>query len=372
VLSDLHLEFFLKNSMKDDIGEFSFLTPSKDSEDEIDNTKNNNNSNNNNNNLHKNINGDNNNSDDDDDDEDDDGDSDDGEFKLQDNSSSSSTTERNLGHSVLRRLKAIPVLCDIMILAGDIGIPLSLENQKLRERKRSKLTELGLYEDFVELCASKWQHVFVVTGNHEYYRSDLNELDERVRRFCAKFDNVHFLQNSTFVLNGVKWIGTTLWTACPDEEKLFFQYSVNDYRQIRNGDRKLSVDDTNELYRNACAFVRRELAQCEAEQVPCVVVTHHAPLVSFVQSERYKQSGEYIATLDGTDLSALVRDKQHCMAWFFGHTHHSSSQLVHATRFVSNQLGYAKVSPHDGVFAYDYCVAVDGPLPDEFGSRGHF
>ena len=47
--------------------------------------------------------------------------------------------------------------------------------------------------------------------------------------------------------------------------------------------------------------------------------------------------------------------------------------MVHNTRFVSNQQGYAVLDESDGVFAADYVLRLTADLSDpEFTQRGHY
>jgi predicted phosphohydrolase len=53
--------------------------------------------------------------------------------------------------------------------------------------------------------------IVMTMGNHEYYRHCLPE-ELSIARAQAPLYGVHFLENDTVVLNGVRFAGATLWT----------------------------------------------------------------------------------------------------------------------------------------------------------------
>jgi len=66
--------------------------------------------------------------------------------------------------------------------------------------------------------AIAWAHqafagkpVVFVAGNHEFYRCDWDKLPGALREEAKKHD-VHFLENETVTIEGVRFLGATLWT----------------------------------------------------------------------------------------------------------------------------------------------------------------
>eukprot|EP00179_Madagascaria_erythrocladioides_P026711 CAMPEP_0198351250 /NCGR_PEP_ID=MMETSP1450-20131203/102059_1 /TAXON_ID=753684 ORGANISM="Madagascaria erythrocladiodes, Strain CCMP3234" /NCGR_SAMPLE_ID=MMETSP1450 /ASSEMBLY_ACC=CAM_ASM_001115 /LENGTH=131 /DNA_ID=CAMNT_0044057145 /DNA_START=1 /DNA_END=392 /DNA_ORIENTATION=- len=85
-----------------------------------------------------------------------------------------------------------------LALLGDIGYPFDES-----------------YARYVAACAERFRHVFVVCGNHEYYKQEHGAVVERVAQLCAAHDNVHFLNGAdddVVELDGVLVCGATLWT----------------------------------------------------------------------------------------------------------------------------------------------------------------
>ena len=76
-----------------------------------------------------------------------------------------------------------------------------------------------------------------VAGNHEFYKGSIKEGLEDGRRAAAGFPDVHFLENDFVVIDGVRFIGATLWTdyrieGHPEVAMFHARERMNDYRQI--------------------------------------------------------------------------------------------------------------------------------------------
>src|SRR5712691_9419481 len=68
-------------------------------------------------------------------------------------------------------------------------------------------------------CAIDWAEetfphktVLYVPGNHEYYGAQLPDAARVLRARAAESPNVHLLDNDELVIDGVRFLGTTLWT----------------------------------------------------------------------------------------------------------------------------------------------------------------
>ncbi|EFJ50790.1 hypothetical protein VOLCADRAFT_88671 [Volvox carteri f. nagariensis] len=92
----------------------------------------------------------------------------------------------------------------VLCLLGDIGDPSS-----------------ETYRDFLASCAVRFPTVLLLAGNNEYRNHDgssrtMAQTEELIRQAAAAHLNVHFLQNDTYVLGNIAFIGTTLWSYLPD------------------------------------------------------------------------------------------------------------------------------------------------------------
>ncbi len=202
-----------------------------------------------------------------------------------------------------------------------------------------------------------------VAGNHEFYGNDRKNVLAMLR-IAAKKTGVHFLDNDEVIINGVRFLGTTLWT----DFKLFGealkkicivegQNCLNDFRVISNGEWMFTAQDSIDLHDESVAWLNEKL-KAEKFTGKTVVVTHHLPSQLSV-AERYKQS--HLSACFASNLDDLFG---YSNAWIHGHTHdsfdyqafHPSSHsydntekmqdagLVNAdgTRIVCNPRGYCR------------------------------
>lgn len=125
--------------------------------------------------------------------------------------------------SVLRQ-RVIQPLCKFLALVGDIGCPAEEEGYKA-------------YKEFLLHQATQFEKVFVLAGNHEYYNNGLkanqhlsvNQIKQRIQGICDLNERLVFLDRKSVVLNGVRVVGCTLWSAIQSEKRKIVQQSVNDY-----------------------------------------------------------------------------------------------------------------------------------------------
>lgn len=214
----------------------------------------------------------------------------------------------------------------ILVLAGDIGNP--------RQR---------LYESFLDWCHDKWDHVFVVAGNHELYNFKPKErwprmdtvytYDQQMKAcadICSQWNNVHFLQNSSYYLQdyNVEVLGTTLWSKIPRDKYYEAVNGMNDYNYIAKGHpiidiQNISPDDVNLWHASAVQWLDGQLFRCEEERRHCVVVTHHLPSYTLC-NPRY--AGDPINCCFASDLDDRL--KSPVKAWICGHSHHQMELRV--------------------------------------------
>lgn len=181
--------------------------------------------------------------------------------------------------------------------------------------------------------------VIYVLGNHEYYRSDLS-LIHRMREL-SEGTNVHVLERDSVVIDGVKFLGTTLWTdfllygrdyrpdAMSDVER-----GLADFRLISDGGLPFTAARSLSLHEQSREWLDAELSS--ALENKRVVVTHHAPSLRS-ESDAYRggrMSPGFISDLD--DILAA----HDINLWVHGHTHYSVDYVLNDVRVVSNQRGY--------------------------------
>jgi predicted phosphodiesterase len=235
---------------------------------------------------------------------------------------------------------------DVHVLAGDIGIGLDGILWALNHFKRP---------------------VIYVMGNHEFYgQRPMVDLMAKARERTAG-THVHLLENDSVVIDGVRFLGCTLWTDfClfgQDRQAEVMELAgtvMSDYTNIhvnkkggrpdpisifasgmssRSGDR-LTPATSLDFHRASRDFLERELArQPDPDMVGApwektVVVTHHAP------SARSLPRGEPGKETDAAYASHLEDLVGQADLWLHGHVHVAREYSVGSGRVVVNCRGY--------------------------------
>lgn len=211
---------------------------------------------------------------------------------------------------------------DLIVLAGDIDV--GLEGLLWAE----------------ELTRLHKKPVIYVSGNHEYYKNDLYELTDSMRLFADAYDNLHFLEKNEIQIDGVRILGTTLWTNYFDEhgpaerEKniALLDEALNDHRLISMGGKRFTARDAYAEHQKSVAWLSSTLKQRFDGKT--VVVTHHAPsfACNHVDFGMNPLSPGFVSNLDHLVEKADL--------WCCGHTHSNLDTKIANCRLVSNQRGY--------------------------------
>ncbi len=216
---------------------------------------------------------------------------------------------------------------DIVILAGDIARP---------------------------SAAIAWARTFAkpvlyVPGNHEFYGGSLASTIQDLRQLSAQSD-IRVLDNEAVVIDGVRFLGTTLWTDFRlfgegeqrDAAVLAAQGFMRDFSRIRmdeSSQELFTPTASSQLFDRHAQWLGKALAQ--PFQGKTVVITHHAPSPKSIHP---RFAGSPINACFVSDAERLI-DGNRVDLWIHGHTHDSFDYRVNGTRVVCNPRGYAK----DGV-----------------------
>ncbi len=199
--------------------------------------------------------------------------------------------------------------------------------------------------------------VLYVAGNHEFYGHDLPGLVDRLRD-AAVGSTVQVLENDPVVIDGVRFLGCSLWTDFDfagsenrEHTMRVCERVVSDYSRIRLSEpgRPLRPQDTRAIHLASRNWLAMALA--EPHEGPTVVVTHHAPIVR--QQRPDHPVMQAVGGAFASDLSAMM-DGTVAQLWLFGHIHRMVDTAVHGTRVISNQRGY----PHEPVAGFDPGLVV--------------
>ena len=216
-----------------------------------------------------------------------------------------------------------PADVDVIVLAGDIGI-----NTQGIDWAKEK------FKDYP---------VLYVLGNHEYYKRKLPlKGGADILKEYAKGSNVTVLNNDTHVIDGVRFLGTTLWTDLNLHNSqgllLITAYKeMNDYRQIVHENKnKIKAFHTIDEFLVAKSFLESEFAKSFDGKT--VVVTHHLPTEQGCFPQ-YSPPAHRTNPFFASNLESMILDNQPDV-WIFGHTHHAKDFNMGKTRLVCNPRGY--------------------------------
>jgi len=228
---------------------------------------------------------------------------------------------------------------DVLILSGDICVAADIGRGEMSDRKTR-------FVNFFERVSKEFKNVVYVFGNHEHYHGDFVTSTEIIRTAFGHLSNVHILDIDSVDIDGVLFVGGTLWTNFKNRDPVVMwdaQRMMNDYRTVRNGSPNVFLPEDSVLYHEQ--MLRTIDAACNGETRPIVVVGHHAPSFKSIGG-RYvgdKLNGAY-----ASDLVEFIEQRPQIKMWTHGHIHNSSDYMIGSTRVLCNPRGYHGYEENDG------------------------
>jgi predicted phosphodiesterase len=255
-------------------------------------------------------------------------------------------------HLEFSTFEPIATDADVVVLAGDIG------------KKVSGI--IWAREAFPD------KEIIYVPGNHEFYGADRAETLAHMR-IAADQCRVHLLDNDAAVINGVRFLGSTLWTdflLFGDSKKSTAmsdgQNCLNDFRLIQDEEvstpgwvktRRAGWEGTRpvrfsparsiELHEQSLAWLKTKLD--EPFDGKTVVVTHHLPSKLSVV-DRFKD--QLLSACFASELDYLFGKMD---LWIHGHTHDNLNYEANGTRVICNPRGYVT---YRGIENFDFDPAL--------------
>lgn len=230
---------------------------------------------------------------------------------------------------------------DLVILAGDISRPAQA----------------------LEWAIGLGKPVLYVPGNHEFYGGSLDGTLAQLRSLAAG-TAVQVLDDEEAVIDGVRFLGSTLWTdfallgdgharAAAQAEACRY---MRDYSRIFVDEalqQPLRPADTAARFERHAAWLALRLAQ--PHDGPTVVVTHHAPSPASIHA---RFAGSLMNACFVSKADALL-DGSRVRLWIHGHTHDSFDYELNGTRVVCNPRGYARNGVNENAqFDPDFVVEL--------------
>ena len=234
---------------------------------------------------------------------------------------------------------------DVLVLAGDIG--------SYQAGSRLDDSDFGLARFSPLPQHAGWPTpVLFVPGNHEYDGLDFDTAHQRLRATCERL-GITWLERETVQLQGVRFIGTTLWSDFdalgPDdtstEATLALQLKARDkafraanYYLTKNSATRdghpMLADAIRAQALDCQAWLRKALATPFAG--PTVVVTHFAPSLHSADPRYGRTPGT------AGFCNALDDLLPHAQLWLHGHLHAPSDYVHRGCRVVANPRGYTR------------------------------
>lgn len=189
--------------------------------------------------------------------------------------------------------------------------------------------------------------VVYVPGNHEFYRGIRTEVLHDMN-VASVGTNVMVLNNRTANIDGVRFIGATLWTdydlwGDPEQFMQVAERGMNDHRWIMNTDcSKFMPIDARSEHMISREYILHRLE--EPFDGKTVVVTHHAPSM-FSVHRRYKQ--DRLTAAFASNLDTLISMYQPVL-WLHGHMHDACDYNIGMTNVVCNPMGYPSEQGQNG------------------------
>lgn len=177
--------------------------------------------------------------------------------------------------------------------------------------------------------------VIATLGNHEHWRGEPSTTIDQARR-VAKANDISFLEGEATDLQGVRFIGATLWSDYSLAGAIDATMPTVEDIRVRDGtkERLFCLRDAQQLHRSSRERLRELFDQESA--LPRVVVTHHAPHPACLAPT---DIGKWMAGNCASDLSELT-DTARAKLWVHGHVHHSiDMRRPGGTRILCNPAG---------------------------------
>ena len=216
----------------------------------------------------------------------------------------------------------------VLCLAGDVGLYTSYKYN---------------IEPYLVALSKRFKAVCYVPGNHEWYGSSdwFGENDFWKYRNLPK--NVHVLIDDFVKIDGVVFIGSTLWTDFDNRNSVAMFHAesrMSDFECItkRIGDafsRRISPEDTVDRHYNSKKFIFDTLKMFKDKK--CVVITHHMPSGLCV-TEKFR--GDLLNYAFHSELGNDITELGKPNIWIAGHTHSTVNTIIGETQIIINPYGY--------------------------------
>lgn len=281
---------------------------------------------------------------------------------------------------------------DVLILAGDICVANQLLPIVDTYSYSSAAKRRDSIIDFFQKCATEFNDVIYIAGNHEHYNGDFAKTYDILKENLGFIKNLHILDKEKVTIGDVTFLGGTLWTDFNNQDEVtMFQIRklMNDFNLIKNSDNQIGywseeyernehgqaiMDDNGRPkiksrtrhYRDAIftpedayadhlkylQFILNTVDADEDHYSKFVVISHHQPSnqsVHPIYAHDYVMNGGYRSNLD-----FIIEDRPQIKCWIAGHTHHQFGYNIGMTKILCNPRGYIGQEQRANEFKLEY------------------
>jgi predicted phosphodiesterase len=218
-----------------------------------------------------------------------------------------------------------PAKAPFLILGGDIG----------------RMVDYDMFLPFLARQTARFEKVFLVLGNHEFYEMTYEEGITKAR----EMEKEEVLEGKLVLLDRNRWddpdseltiVGATLWSKIPSSAAEMVTLRVSDYKKISGW----TVAKHNECHTRDLAYLSETITDLNdtESQRTVLVVTHHAPCIA--GSSKPEHANAPFKSAFSTDVIQAREFVRGVAVWMFGHTHFTTEFKKGGVRVVANQRGY--------------------------------
>ena len=207
--------------------------------------------------------------------------------------------------------------CETLIIAGDICPHDIYEHERFIHEK----------------ILPNWKNTIIIPGNHEFWgNSSDDEFFGSKKKVWTKDGNTcTYMNNDVVEIDGVTFIGTTLWSYIGGDKHFQIQNGMGDYTYIQGN----TVDKNNQRFLDNCEFLTNAVKDLDKK---AVVITHHVPSFNLI-NDQYR--GHSLNEAFAADMDTFIMMYGHKIShWIHGHSHDEIDRVFDGIRFIRNPMGY--------------------------------
>ena len=221
--------------------------------------------------------------------------------------------------------------------------------------------------------------VIYVLGNHEYEGKRIDTVIPKIREIIKPYENVILLDNESVIIDGIKFIGSTLWTNFElygnEIEKIkenmhWANYNISDFSWMfkKNDKEKYELykpEDMRKESLKAIEFLKKELMDDSFEGNK-VVISHFAPCNQSINKD-FSDKEKFNSSYWVNSLEELMGYSKY---WLHGHTHDNYNYNINGTEVICNPRGFSKMFNIASNFSFDRNLAL--PIQEKLVNKMKF